>query len=112
MNRRMLVAAAFVVTSLCASEAVYASPVAISAPVRAMFGKTKLVKFSVRNNTAAPLKLKCGETPMTVEAGKTADLQLPVGAHVTVDEATETHTAGSLLAEVTTSLSGATIVVR
>ena len=113
MKRRILVSAVVSVASIFASEAVYAAPAAaVSMPVHALFGKTKLVNFNVRNDSATPLKLRCGDTLLTVEAGKTMDLHLPVGARVIAEEATNTHPAGSVITEVSSQISGATIAVK
>ena len=77
-----------------------------------MFGKTKLVNFSLRNDTATPLKLKAGDSEVTIEAGKTMPLKLPAGTSVTTQEATEGHPAGTVIAQVSSELSGVTISVK
>ena len=112
MKRRMLTIAVFVLASMSASDAVYAAPVAVRVPVQAMFAKSKLVSFNVRNDTAAPLKLRCGESVMTVDAGKTMDLHLPVGAKVVTEEAAGTTAPGTVIAQVSNELKGTTIAIR
>ena len=111
MNRRMIVVVCLSVASMFMSEAVYAST-AVHVPVAAMFGKTKLVKFSLRNDSNAPLKVKAGDNPMTIDAGKSVELQLPVGAKIVADDDTTVHKAGDLIAQVSTELSGVTIAVK
>ena len=112
MNLRTLSTAMLVVSSLFASEAVHAAPVAVATSVHAMFGKTKLVTFSLRNDTALPLKLKAGDSEMTIEAGKTLPLKLPAGTSITTQEATDNHPAGAVIAQVSSQLSGVTISVK
>ena len=112
MKRHTVVFAVFVAASMLASEAAVALPLAPSLSVNAFFGKTKLVNFNLRNDSAVPLKLRCGESVMTVEAGKTMDLHLPVGARVVTEEASASHPSGTIIAEVSSQLSGVTISVK
>ncbi len=111
MNRRMMFGMCLAVASMFASEAVYAST-SVQVPVAAMFGKTKLIKFSLRNDSGGELKVKAGESPMTIEAGKSVDLQLPVGAKVIADSDTAVHKSGDVIAEVSSNLSGVTVAVK
>ena len=112
MNRRLLSTAVLIVSSILASKAVYAAPVAFPSSVHAMFGKTKMVNFNLRNDTAAPLKLKAGDSSLTIDAGKTLNVKLPAGTSVTTEEATATKPAGTVITEVTGDLSGVTISVK
>ena len=112
MNRRLLSTAVFVASSLFASEAVYAAPVALPLSIHAMFGKTKMVNFNLRNDTAMPLKLKAGDSSLSIDAGKTLNVKLPAGTSVTTEEATATKPAGTVITEVTGDLSGVTISVK
>ena len=112
MNRRILSTAVLVVSSLVCAQAVHAAPIALPHTMHAMFGKTKLVSFSLRNDTSTALKLKAGDSVMTIEAGKTLAVKLPAGSSVIAAEATPTLTAGAVIAQVTGDLSGATIAVK
>ncbi len=112
MNRRMMCAISVTVASMFAAEAVYAAPATIPVPVHAMFSKTKLVKFNLRNDSAVSMKVKAGESSMTIDAGKSVQVQLPVGTKVVADGDTTTHKSGDVLAQVSTSLSGVTIGMR
>ena len=98
--------------ALVATPALNASPLSISTPLHASYGKTKDVAISFRNDTSAPLELKVGENVMKVEAGKTLALHLPVGTKVIANSATPNLAAGSLIAEVATYLSGATLSIK
>ena len=112
MNRRILSTAVLVVSSLVSAQAVHAAPMTLPHTVHAMFGKTKMVSFSLRNDTPASLKLKAGDSVMTIEAGKTLAVKLPAGSSVTAAEATPTLTVGAIVAQVTGELSGVTIAVK
>ena len=113
MMIRRLEVAVVMLAGLGMSQAMYASSIgAVRVPVHAMFGHDKAVHFEVKNDTASPLKLKCGEEMMSVEPGQTAKVKLPVGAKVTFASASGAHAAGELLAEVAGQLNGTTISVR
>ena len=84
----------------------------VVSPVHAMFSKTKTVKFSLRNDSGAPVKLKAGADSMTLEKGKVLELKLAEGTQVTLEEATPTQPAGTILAQVSTTLSGNTLVIH
>ena len=112
MNRRVLSTVVLVASSFFAAEALYAAPVAVPISVHAMFGKTKMVSFNLRNDTATPLKLKAGDNPMTIDAGKTMNVKLPAGTSITTEEATANHPAGTVITQVSGDLSGVTISVK
>ena len=112
MNRRVLSAAVLVVSSLFASEAVHASPLALPSTMHAMFGKTKMVNLNLRNDSAAPLKLKAGDSVVTIDAGKTLNLKLPAGTSITAEEATGNYAAGAVIAQVSGDLNGVTIAIK
>ncbi len=95
----------------CVSTAAQAAPVRLP-PVQAMFERTKMVSFSVRNDTGAPLELKVGESAMTIAAGKTVPMKLAVGTRIYASADTARYKSGELLVEVTGQLSEATVGIR
>ncbi len=107
-------AVAVAATALLAAPAVYAAPVNLSSPIHAMFGKSKTstVKFSIRNDSGAPLEVKIDDKVMTLDPGKPVDLNLPVGTRIVANTSTPNHAAGSIIEEVSKEHAGATIVVR
>jgi hypothetical protein len=112
MSYRKLVAAAFVAAvSLSTSPAVYAAT-SVHAPVHAMFSKTKTIKLMITNDTSSPMELKAGEEIIKVDANKTATVNLTPGTRIVYNTANGSHEAGSLIAEVTSQLSGATIHIK
>lgn len=112
MNYRKFVAAAVVVaSSLLASPAVYAAT-SVNSPVLAMFGKSKTIKLTFLNDTGSPMEVKAGEEIIKLESGKPTVVNLAPGTRIVSATATEKHEAGSLIAEVTSQLNGATIHIK
>ncbi len=79
-----------------------------------MFGKSKssTVKFSIRNDSGAPMEVKIDDKVMTLDPGKPVNLELPVGTRIVANTATTNHPVGSVIEEVVKDHAGATIVVR
>ena len=46
-----------------------------------------MVKFSVRNRLDAPIKVKTGDTEMTLAPGKDVPVKLAIGAQLVAEEA-------------------------
>jgi hypothetical protein len=109
--RNLFVATIAVAASLSTTPAVYAA-ISVHSPVNAMFGKTKTIKFEISNDTASPMELKAGEEVIKVDAKKTMTVNLAPGTRITCNSATPAHEAGSLIAEVSNQLSGATIHIK
>lgn len=113
MNRRIVVAVTLAAVSFVSVEAVPSAGAAVIAvPVHALSAKPKLVKFNLRNDSGAPVKLKAGDESMTINAGKVMSLKLPEGTRLTLEEATTKRPAGDVLAEVSKSLDGNTLVIN
>ena len=105
--------------SLAILAATCTSPVRASAatlpvlsPMHAFFANSGNVKFTVRNASTASITLRCGETTMTIDAGKSLSVNLPAGAKIVTAEATAARPAGDLVAEVSSNLKNTTIVLR
>ena len=113
MNRKNLFAIAVVGTSLLASPLVYAAPADVQPTLYAMFrNQTKPIKLNVRNDSSAAIELKVNDQVMTLEAGKTLGLKVPVGTRILANNTTPNHPAGSLITEVIKEQDGATISIR
>lgn len=113
MNKNRSIAIAIVATALLAAPVANAAPTSIPSPVHAMFGnQVKSVKLSLRNASAAPLELKIEDKVMTLDAGQTINLKLPVGTRILANNTTPTHEAGSLIEQVRKDHDGVTIVIR
>lgn len=103
---------ATVAATLLLSPAVYASPINLHAPLNAMFAKDKNVKLSLQNDFKASVELKVGEKVVTLEAGKSLSLNLPVGTRIVANSDTSTIHTGTLITEVSYALNGATIHIN
>jgi hypothetical protein len=112
MKFRSAVALAVVVAGLGKFSRVYAAPVNIHTPVHASIAKNKVVKLAMRNDSGSLVELKVGDQAMSLDAGKTVALKLPVGTRILVTATTPTHQAGELLAEVSTDMNNATIAIK
>ena len=107
--RRSLVAVSMVAISALSVPALHAS---IFHPVRAMFAKSQIVQFSLRNDSSTDIQLRAGDGSMTVAAGKTLSVKLAAGTRIITGSDTAAHKAGDLVVEVSPALSGATISIH
>ncbi len=109
MKRQSVVTAMVLGISILTSEAMFAAPLAVHAPVHAMFGRDKLVKFNLHNSTDAPIKVKAGDTEVTLPPGKDVAVKLAVGAQIVVQEASTHYTQGNVVAVVSSALNDTTV---
>jgi hypothetical protein len=110
-TRHTFVAIALVATSLLSVPATYAAPRSTPTGLNASTDKAKTISFSLHNKSDVAIKLMVGETPLTVEAGKTISVKLPVGTLITAAEPSKNFKAGDVIVQVATSLNGATIAI-
>jgi hypothetical protein len=112
-SRRSLYIAALVATSFLSSQAIHAAVIHVPTPTHAMYGSSnsKPVQFSLRNDCTSTVELKAGDQTITVEPGKTVKVKIPAGTKVITTSATGHSEAGSLVVEVSSSLSGATVAI-
>jgi hypothetical protein len=112
MFRRSVFIAPFAVACLLASQVLYASPVRVLTPTRAMFARSKTIKFAIHNASDSPMDLKAGDAVVTVKAGETVTLNLAPGTRIVTNSANSTHPAGTLLLEVSSQFSGSTVTLH
>jgi hypothetical protein len=114
MKIRSVLAIAVAVAGLSASTNIYAAAKAADTPSLAYvgFAKTKTIKLSLRNDSSASMELKVGDDVVTLDAGKTVTLKLPLGTRVVTNAATPTHQAGTLVAQASSELNGTTVAIR
>ena len=112
MKRRNLLAVVVISSSLLASQAVFAAPASFHSPVNAMFGKPKTVKLTLINDSGSPMEVKCGDDVVKLDAGKPVTVKLLAGTHIVANSATPLHQAGSSIADVSSSLNGATLHIK
>jgi len=114
MNRKSVMSVMVMAASLVSASAVYAAPASVRTPVNAIYSNThgKLVKFSLRNDSSAPLKLMVGDKEMTLTPGKPVAVELAEGEKIVAEETTANSKAGDVLATAFDGLNGATVSVR
>jgi hypothetical protein len=78
----------------------------------AMFAKTKTVHFKLLNDSTSTMEFKVGDNIVKLDAGKSLDVNLPLGARVLTNSATSLHQSGSVIAEANNSLNGAIVHVK
>ncbi len=98
--------------SMLAGNAMYAAPLVVSSPVYAMFAAEKPVKFNLHNATDIPIKVKAGDTEMTLSPGKVVPMKLAAGTKVIVEEAGTHYAQGSVIAVASSELSDATVTLN
>ena len=109
-NRIALVA--IVAAGLAVPAAVYAAPVDSPTSVPVMSAKSKTVKLALRNDSGSAVELKVGDQIMSLDAGKTVALKLPVGTRIVRNSSAPNHAAGELLAEASKDLNNSTIAFK
>ena len=112
MRIGIAVAIAVLVAGAGAPVFVHAAPVDSHAPVHATLTKSKTVKLSLRRDSGVLAELKVGDQVMSLDAGKTVALKLPVGTRILINTATPNHPAGELLTEVSTGLNATTLAFK
>lgn len=93
--------------------AAYASTLHLPAAMHALMGnKEKSVHFSLRNQSGAAIDLVAGDKTMTLAAGKTMDVKLPIGTRILTASKTDKREAGALICEVSAATADTTIVLN
>jgi hypothetical protein len=110
-SRRSLYVAVLVAASFLSSQAIHAAIIHAPIPTHAMLGNSKPIEFSLRNDCGSKLELKAGDQTITVEAGKTVKVKLLAGTKIITTTPTAHSEAGSVVVEVNSSLSGATVAI-
>lgn len=100
------------VASLIGSEAVYAQPAAFHVPVHAIFSKTKMVKFTLRNETKETVQVSVSGNTMSIEPGKSTDVKVADGEKILAANTTEHYAAGSVIVVASSAISDTNIVLR
>jgi len=79
----------------------------------AAIGRSKAVKFSLINESGAPLVLKDGDDIIKLEPGKSTVVKEPMGSRlVVVDSPIQSRKPGDVIVEVSGALSGAIVHIK
>jgi hypothetical protein len=106
------VALAIIIAGLGKPVAVHAAPADKQVTAHAMFAKNKTVKFALRNDSGSSVELKVGDQVMSLDAGKTLALKLPIGTRILMNASTPSHQAGELLVEASNGLDKAILTIK
>jgi hypothetical protein len=113
MNIRIVSASMVMAAALlCTTTTSFASPLASHIPMNAKVGKVKTVSLSLRNDGAAPIKVKAGANEMTINPGQTSEAKLAIGDQIVAEEGSKDNAAGTVIAVIAEQLSHSTIVLR
>lgn len=113
MKLRIAAATFLAAIFFAAVPASFAAVGSVHSPMHAYFHGDKKIKFSLSNETGAPLELKVGDQVMTLQQGQVVPLKLPVGTRITTNTATEHHKVGDVIVEVNTNMySNSTLSIK
>lgn len=112
MKSSTFLVVATVAATLLLSPVVYAAPVNLNAPLNGMLAKEKTIKLSLHNDSSISVELRVGADLMTLAAGKSVNLKLPIGTRIVANSDTSTIRAGTLIAEVSKELSGVIVHIK
>ena len=112
MNRKSVMAVMVMAASLVSTQAVYAASNPVMVNGHMVYAKAKMVKFTLKSESAEPLKLNIGGSEVTLAPGKQLNVELPAGQSVTAVESTKTYAAGTIVATAAVDLDGSTVTVR
>jgi hypothetical protein len=101
-----------VLAAALAPCAAVASTLNVTSATHAFFGKNKVVKFSLRNQTGAPIELKAGDQTVTLESGKTTQFKLAPGTQVVTTTASGKREAGTIICQATPDMNDTTVVLN
>lgn len=103
----------FLLTTL--GTAAYGAPRAIPTTPRQFFGQAahaKMVRFSVRNDSAAPVEVRAEDRVYSVAPKETLALKVAEGTNLFANEAFGPYAKGDVLFHITRSHNGDTLAVR
>lgn len=112
MTRRIVMGTMVMVASLVSSAAVYAQPVAVKVPVHAIFAHTKLVSFTLSNQTKETVQVTVNGNTLSIEPGKSTSVKAADGEKVIAANSTEHYAAGSVIVVASSAIAQANIVLR
>ncbi len=91
-----------------AQNTVQAAPAAQTQPA----AKGKTIKFTVVNTTKGPVALRSGEEEMTLAAGQSRVVKATAGTRIVTTADSSVGQSGTVVAEVSDVMQGATVNVR
>lgn len=112
MHRRIFAIAMATVLFLPAAGSLHAAPLGVFHHTAADKGTTgKLIRFSIRNDSGAPVVLKAGDQQYTIEAGKSLSMKLQEGTEVVAVNGTAKAAPGTVITKVSSILQNNTLAI-
>jgi hypothetical protein len=109
----------FVIGTMVAAAAMLAGPVAFASKpastptlTKVAYSKSKMVSFSLRNDSKASISVRAGEQEMTLQPGKTVSVKLAEGTQIVATNSTANYAAGAVIQVVSSGLSDSTLVLN
>ncbi len=111
ISRSSLFAATLAIAALLSAPVMNAAVNYTTVSGHPMSTKVKTVQILLRNNTGVAIQLRDGDTVIDLAPGKTISVKLPAGSRIVDETETAHHKVGDVLVEVTSELSGSTVVI-
>jgi hypothetical protein len=111
ISRSSLFAVTLAAATLLTAPVVHAAVDYTTVSGHPMSSKTKNVQLLLRNDTGVAIELQAGETIINIAPGKTVTVKLPEGTRLVDETATAHHNVGDVLVQVSSRLSGTTVVI-
>jgi hypothetical protein len=113
LRNRVALGTMVMAAAMLAGQGVYAEvPASTPTLTRAAYGKAKMVKFNLRNDSKAPLKLQVNGQEMTLAPGQLTSVKLAVGDKIVAENAGPGYAAGDVLQVVADGLNDSTVVLQ
>jgi hypothetical protein len=107
-----------VAATVCLTVSAFAQNATPAAPAQnqtqntATAAKGKTIKFTVVNTTNGPIAIRTGDQEMTLAAGQSRAVKAPAGTKIVTTADSSVGQSGTVIAEVSDGMSGATVNVR
>ena len=111
MHRRFIAFAMATLFSVSAAGTLHAAPIAPFHGAATKPASSKLIQFSIRNDSKTPLVLQAGDGQYTIAAGKRLNLKLREGTDVVTVNGTSNQAPGTVITRVSSSLQNNTLAV-
>jgi hypothetical protein len=112
IRKNLILPVAAAVCFLVPAAAVFAQQADTTTTKAAKVKAPKTIKFTVANQTKAPVSLTAGTQQMTIAPGASQNLTAPSGTKLVTSSDSSLGASGTIVAEVTDTMNGSTVNVR
>jgi hypothetical protein len=111
--KRNFVVGTMVAAAMLAGPVAFASnPASTPTLTKIAYSKSKMVSFSLRNDSKDSISVKAGDKDLTIQPGKTVSVKLEEGTQLVATSTTPNYAAGTVISVVSSQLSDNTLVLR